>query len=67
MNHPARKVFALDDGEGRETNTPSTFVSIGDLVQKITRTVSQTRQRNDNEPGWDAADNALPESQPKSR
>lgn len=60
MKNPARKVFASDDGEGRETNTPSEFVSIGDLVQKITRTVSQTRQRNDNEPGWDAATDALP-------
>jgi hypothetical protein len=60
MNNPQRKVFALDDGEGRETSTPSTFQSIGDLVERITRRVGQTRLRNDNEPGWDAADNALP-------
>ena len=60
MNNPARKVFALDDGEGRETVTPSEFQSLGDLVAKITRTVSQTRQRNDNQPGWNAAENALP-------
>lgn len=60
MNNTARKVFALDDGEGRETNTPSEFVSIGELAERITRTVSQTRHRNDNQPGWDAAENALP-------
>lgn len=60
MNNPARKVISLRDGEGRETSTPSEFQSIGDLVEQIARRVSQTRIRNDNEPGWDAADNALP-------
>ena len=60
MNNRTRKVFALDDGEGRETVTPSEFQSLGDLCNKIVRTVSQTRLRNDNEPGWDAAETALP-------
>ena len=60
MNNPARKVFALDDGEGRETNTPSETQSLGDLVAKIVRTVERTRIRNDNLPGWDAAEDALP-------
>ena len=60
MNNRTRKVFALDDGEGRETKTPSEFQSLGDLVEQITRRVSQTRLRNDNQPGWDAAEDALP-------
>lgn len=60
MNNPTRKVRILSDGEGRETDKPSSFVSIGDLVEQITRRVSQTRLRNDNQPGWDAAENALP-------
>lgn len=60
MNNPQRKVIALDDGEGRETKTPSEFQSLGELAEQITRRVTQTRLRNDNQPGWDAADNALP-------
>lgn len=62
-NHP-RKAFdlTLSDGTGRETERPSTtFVSIGDLVERIVRTVGTTRLRNDNEPGeWGAAENAQP-------
>lgn len=61
MNNPARKVFALDDGEGRETVTPSDFQSLGDLVAKIVRNADRMRVRNDNAPVWDAADDALPE------
>lgn len=60
MNNPARKVFALDDGEGREPNTPSEFQSLGDLVAKIVRNADRMRVRNDNAPGWDAAEDALP-------
>lgn len=60
MNNPARKVISLRDGEGRETDRPSSFVSIASLVEQITRCVGQTRLRNDNEPGWDAAVDALP-------
>lgn len=60
MNNPERKVIILRDGEGRETDRPSSFVSIGEICERITRRVGQTRLRNDNEPGWDAAVNALP-------
>ena len=60
MENRTRKVFALNDGEGRETVTPSEFQSLGEICERITRRVSQTRLRNDNEPGWDAAENALP-------
>ena len=59
MNNAAKEVFKLSDGEGRETDKPS-FVSIGDLVEQIARRVEQTRIRNDNDPGWDAAVDALP-------
>ena len=52
--------MTLTDGEGRETDKPSSFVSLGDLVQKITRTVERTRVRNDNLPGWGAAEIAQP-------
>ena len=66
MNNPARKVIALSDGEGRETEKPSSFVSIGVICERITGNVSQTRIRNDNEPGWDAAVDAQPVKKERS-
>lgn len=60
MSNHTRKAFDLDDGAGRETDKPSSFVSIGDLVERITVRVGQTRVRNDNLPGWGAAENAQP-------
>ena len=57
MTSQLRKVFDLTDGEGRETDKPSTFVSIGDLVQKIVARTGQSRIRNDNQ---EAAEIALP-------
>ena len=66
MNNSTRKVFALDDGEGRETTMPSEFQSLGDLVAKIVRNAGRMRLRNDNAPVWGAAENALPVKQEKS-
>lgn len=60
MDNRTRKVIILLDGKGRETDRPSSFVSIGAICEKITRTVGQTRLRNDNMPVWDAAVHALP-------
>lgn len=62
MDNPTRKAFnlTLTDGEGRETKEPSSFVSLGSICEKITRTVERTRVRNDNLPGWGAAKIAQP-------
>tara|TARA_R110002110_G_scaffold37601_6_gene124056 strand:+ start:1209 stop:1397 length:189 start_codon:yes stop_codon:yes gene_type:complete len=57
MTNQPRKGLHLTDGEGRETDKPSSFVSIGDLVQKIVAKTGQSRVRNDNQ---EAAKAALP-------